>query len=87
MANTQSFKAKVRSYSAPKQRPEPGSRKKLSLNEIVESRASLSGVRMQRSCSQAQEVISFENTVMGKLDRSAEEFISETEREYFQRRW
>ncbi|OVA12479.1 IQ motif [Macleaya cordata] len=83
MANTQSFKAKVRSYSAPKQRPEPGSRKKLSLNEIVESRASLSGVRMQRSCSQAQEAISFKNAVMGRLDRSAE-FVRETD---YQRRW
>ncbi|RZC51454.1 hypothetical protein C5167_019867 [Papaver somniferum] len=86
MANTQSFKAKVRSYSAPKQRPDTGSRKRLSLSEIAESRASLSGVRMQRSCSQAQEAISFKNAVMGKLDRSTE-FACDIEREYFQRRW
>ncbi|KAI3959993.1 hypothetical protein MKW92_001156 [Papaver armeniacum] len=87
MANTQSFKAKVRSYSAPKQRPDTGSRKRLSLSEIAESRASLSGVRMQRSCSQAQEAISFKNSVMGKLDRSTE-FACDIEKEYFQqRRW
>lgn len=57
MANTQSFKAKVRSQSAPKQRPEPGPKKRLSLNEIMASRTSLSGVKMQRSCSQVQEVL------------------------------
>ncbi|XP_010688345.2 protein IQ-domain 26 [Beta vulgaris subsp. vulgaris] len=71
MANTQSFRAKVRSQSAPKQRPESGySKKKLSLNEIMESRNSLSGVKMQRSCSQVQEAINFKNAVMGKLGRS-----------------
>ncbi|TYH08096.1 hypothetical protein ES288_A08G288400v1 [Gossypium darwinii] len=52
MANTQSFKAKLRSQSAPKQRPEIGPRKRLSLDEMMESRCSLSGVRMQRWCSQ-----------------------------------
>ncbi|OMO58347.1 IQ motif, EF-hand binding site [Corchorus olitorius] len=77
MANTQSFKAKLRSHSAPKQRPEPGPKKRLSLNEMMESRTSLSGVRMQRSCSQVQEAINFKNAVMGKLDRSSE----------LQRRW
>ncbi|KAB5574276.1 hypothetical protein DKX38_001470 [Salix brachista] len=55
MANTQSFKAKLRSHSAPKQRPEPGSKKRLSLNEIMASRNSISGVRMQRSCTQVDE--------------------------------
>lgn len=71
MANTQSFRAKVRSQSAPKQRPEAGySKKKLSLNDIMESRNSLSGVKMQRSCSQVQEAINFKNAVMGKLGRS-----------------
>ena len=86
MANTQSFKAKLRSYSAPKQRPEPGPKKRLSLNELMESRNSLSGVRMQRSCSQVQEAISFKNAIMGKLDRSSE-FGREPEKTYSQRRW
>ncbi|XVF88637.1 hypothetical protein PTKIN_Ptkin19aG0066800 [Pterospermum kingtungense] len=85
MANTQSFKAKLRSHSAPKQRPETGTKKRLSLNEMMESRSSLSGVRMQRSCSQAQEAISFKNAVMGKLDRSSE-FGRDPERNYLQRR-
>ena len=71
MANTQSFRAKVRSQSAPKQRPETGySKKKLSLNEMMESRNSLSGARMQKSCSKVQEAINFKNAVMGKLGRS-----------------
>ncbi|KAF7813885.1 protein IQ-DOMAIN 14-like [Senna tora] len=84
MANTQSFKAKLRSRSAPKQRPELGGgvKKRLSLNEMMESRSSLSGVRMQRSCSQVQDAINFKNAVMGKLERS-------TDRDgyYLQRRW
>ncbi|XP_051131358.1 protein IQ-domain 26-like [Andrographis paniculata] len=70
MAKTQSFKAKVRSQSAPKQRGDGGgTRRRLSLHEVMESRSSLSGVRMQRSCSQA---ISFKNAVMGKLGRSSD---------------
>lgn len=61
MANTQSFSAKLRSHSAPKQRPEPGpgQKKRLSLTEIMASRSSFSGVRMQRSCSQVQEDLEF----------------------------
>lgn len=55
MANTQSFRAKSRSHSAPKQRPEPGVKKRLSLNEMMAARNSVSGVRMQRSCSHVQE--------------------------------
>ncbi|XP_047167110.1 protein IQ-domain 26-like [Vigna umbellata] len=87
MASTQSFKAKLRSHSAPKQRPEPSPRKRLSLNEMMESRSSLSGVRMQRSCSKAQEVINFKNAVMGKLQKSTES-VRETDRNYFhQRGW
>uniref|UniRef100_A0A5B7B404 DUF4005 domain-containing protein n=1 Tax=Davidia involucrata TaxID=16924 RepID=A0A5B7B404_DAVIN len=87
MANTQSFKAKLRSHSAPRQRHEPGPKKRLSLNEMMESRNSLSGVRMQRSCTQVQEVINFKNAVMAKLDRSAE-FVREPERDcYMQRKW
>ncbi|XP_010487511.1 PREDICTED: protein IQ-DOMAIN 14-like [Camelina sativa] len=43
MANTQSFKAKVRSHSAPRQRPD---RKRLSLDEIMAARSSVSGLRM-----------------------------------------
>ncbi|GFZ04204.1 hypothetical protein Acr_16g0008280 [Actinidia rufa] len=57
MLNTQSFRAKLRSHSAPKQRPE--SKKKQSLHEIMASRTSLSGVKMQRSYSQVQEVFDF----------------------------
>ncbi|KAL5160332.1 Protein IQ-DOMAIN 31 [Glycine soja] len=49
MANTQSFNAKLRSHSAPKQRPEP--KKRLSLNEMMAARNSISGVRMQRPSS------------------------------------
>ncbi|MCD7464824.1 hypothetical protein HAX54_053476 [Datura stramonium] len=74
MAKTQSFKAKLRSHSAPKQRPEMiGPKlKKVSLSEMMESRASLSGVKMQRSCSEAQEKINFKNVVMGKIGNSTE---------------
>ncbi|KAF5739186.1 hypothetical protein HS088_TW12G00387 [Tripterygium wilfordii] len=59
MANTQSFKAKLRSHSAPKLRPEPGSKKKLSLNEMMASRNSISGIRMQRSFAQVEEAFGF----------------------------
>ncbi|XP_077209893.1 protein IQ-domain 26-like isoform X1 [Tasmannia lanceolata] len=84
MANTQSFKAKVRSQSAPKQRPEPGPKKRLSLNEVAESRASLSGVQMQRYCSRVQDAFSFKNAVMGRFERSAE-FGKEADRDYLKR--
>ncbi|EYU45838.1 hypothetical protein ABFS82_04G098300 [Erythranthe guttata] len=57
MSNTQSFRAKLRSLSAPKQRPEAGPKKRLSLDEIMAARTSFSGVRMRRSCSQVREDI------------------------------
>ncbi|KAK6941451.1 protein of unknown function DUF4005 [Dillenia turbinata] len=87
MANTMSFKAKLRSHSAPKQRPETGvnSNRRVSLNELMESRSSLSGVRMQKSCSQVQEAINFKNAVMGKLDRSCDT-ARELERQSLERR-
>ncbi|KAL1531376.1 protein IQ-DOMAIN 25-like [Salvia divinorum] len=72
MAKTQSFKAKVRSHSAPKQRPEPSPKRRMSLHEMMESRSSLSGVRMQRSCSQAQEAITFKNAVMCNFGKSSD---------------
>ncbi|GAB4842313.1 IQ-domain [Ancistrocladus abbreviatus] len=62
MANTESFKGKLRSQSAPKQRPDPAvqtPKKRMLLNEIMAARNSISGVRMQRSCSQVQEVLNF----------------------------
>ncbi|KAL8254516.1 hypothetical protein R6Q59_032737 [Mikania micrantha] len=72
MANTKSFNAKLRSQSAPKQRPEFGfgHKKKMSLNEMMDPRSSVSyRVRMQRSTSQAQESISFKNAIAGRLGR------------------
>lgn len=91
MSNTQSFEAKVRSQSAPKQRPEPGAvsnRKRVPLSEVVvvESRASLSGVGMQRSCNRVQEVFNFKTAVVGRFDRSSE--AAENDHHAFlQRRW
>ncbi|KAL7096870.1 hypothetical protein ACP275_10G107800 [Erythranthe tilingii] len=73
MAKTKSFKAKVRSQSAPKQRAEVvGPRRRLTLQEMMESRNSLSGVRMQRSCSQVQDTLNFKNAVMGNLATSSD---------------
>ncbi|PWA68101.1 hypothetical protein CTI12_AA310030 [Artemisia annua] len=72
MATTKSFNAKLRSHSAPRQRPEfgYGYKKKMSLNEMMESRNSVSyGVKMKRSSSQAQdqEATSFKSAVMDRL--------------------
>ncbi|KAH9619515.1 hypothetical protein KSS87_017187 [Heliosperma pusillum] len=54
MADTQSFRAKLRSHSAPKQRPEDRSKKGLSLDEIMAARNSISSVRMHKSSFQVQ---------------------------------
>ncbi|XP_047318374.1 protein IQ-domain 26-like [Impatiens glandulifera] len=61
MANTESFCAKLRSYSAPRQRPEMmmKTKKRLSLNEIMASRNSFSGVRMNKSCARFNEDLNF----------------------------
>ncbi|KAG1367833.1 putative protein IQ-DOMAIN 14-like [Cocos nucifera] len=71
MANTRSSTAKVRSQSAPKQRPEmAGLRKKVSSNlDEVESRASLIGFGSRKSCSQVQGAYKFKSTVVERLDR------------------
>ncbi|KAF8027606.1 hypothetical protein BT93_E0499 [Corymbia citriodora subsp. variegata] len=52
MASTQSFKAKLRSFSAPKQRPDEGLKKRFTLSEIIAARNSISAIGMHRSCSQ-----------------------------------
>lgn len=59
MANTQSFRAKLRSQSAPKQRPEPSPKRRMSLNEMAGSRTSFSGVRTQGSCIKVEEDFEF----------------------------
>ncbi|KAJ8476679.1 hypothetical protein OPV22_020406 [Ensete ventricosum] len=84
MSSTRSFDAKSRSHSAPKQRPEPAvTRKRLPLSEVMlESRASLSGVGMQRSCSRVQEAFNFKSAVVGRLDRCWEPG-KEAERELY----
>lgn len=57
MANTKSSRAKARSQSAPRQRPEEGGAKKgLSMSEIMASRKSISSVKMDRSFSQLEEI-------------------------------
>ncbi|XP_072960535.1 protein IQ-domain 26-like isoform X1 [Typha angustifolia] len=91
MTNTQSFEAKVRSQSAPRQRPEataatltPAS-KRLPLSEVlVESRASLGCIGKQ-----VNENFNFKRAVVNRLDRSLELSCKESgEREfYFQRKW
>ncbi|KAK8581193.1 hypothetical protein V6N13_144233 [Hibiscus sabdariffa] len=59
MADTQSFKAKLRSQSAPKQRPEAGAKKRNSLSEIMAARNSMSEVRLNKSCYQVDEDLGF----------------------------
>ncbi|KAE8767525.1 protein IQ-DOMAIN 14-like [Hordeum vulgare] len=94
MSSTQSFEAKVRSHSAPKQRPEPPAaastnRKRVPLSEVVvvESRASLSGVGMQRSCNRVEEAFNFKTAVVGRLDRQSTGAIENDRQAFLQRRW
>ncbi|XP_030526378.1 protein IQ-domain 26-like [Rhodamnia argentea] len=56
MASTQSFKAKSRSLSAPKQRPVEGSKKRFTLSEITAGRNGVGAIRMHRSCSQFKDI-------------------------------
>ncbi|KAG8045942.1 hypothetical protein GUJ93_ZPchr0008g11802 [Zizania palustris] len=93
MSSTQSSEAKVRSQSAPKQRPEPvvaavaGERKRVPLSELtLDARPSLSGVGMQGSCNRVQEAFNFKTAVLSRFDRSSE--AAERDRDLFlQRRW
>ncbi|GAB2225641.1 hypothetical protein Droror1_Dr00006438 [Drosera rotundifolia] len=56
MADTRSFRAKLRSQSAPKQRPESMvPRRRIALQEIMEARNNINNVRMQRTCCHVQE--------------------------------
>jgi hypothetical protein len=91
MSSTQSFEAKTRSHSAPKQRPEPPAtnRKRVPLSEVVvtESRASLSGVGMQRSCNRVQEAFNFKTAVVGRLDRLSTGATENDRQAFVQRRW
>ncbi|URD93315.1 IQ calmodulin-binding motif family protein [Musa troglodytarum] len=88
MASTESFEAKLRSQSAPKQRPDPaGTRKRLPLSEVtVESMVALSGVGLQRPCSGAQEDFNFRSAVVGKIDKSSE-LRREAQEFYLPRKW
>ncbi|RWW30282.1 hypothetical protein GW17_00005143 [Ensete ventricosum] len=90
MASTESFEAKLRSQSAPKQRPDPaGTRKRVPLSEVtVESMAAaLGGVGFQRPCSRAQEAFNFRSAVVGKIDKSSELRREAEEEIYLPRKW
>jgi hypothetical protein len=94
MSSTQSFVAKVRSHSAPKQRPpEPPAaattnQKRVPLSEVVltESWASLSGVSMhlQRSFNRVQEAFNFKTAVVGRLSARRQ---GSDRQAFLQRRW
>ncbi|KAL5228036.1 hypothetical protein ABZP36_016301 [Zizania latifolia] len=92
MSSTQSSEAKVRSQSAPKQRPEPvaagGARKRVPLSEVtLDARPSLSGVGMQRSCNRVQDVFNFKAAVLSRFDRSSTEPADRDRDLFLQRRW
>ncbi|KAG0484640.1 hypothetical protein HPP92_008530 [Vanilla planifolia] len=81
MSSTSSFEAKLRSQSAPKQRPEPsGTRKRVPLSEVVieQSRSSLSGVGRQKPSRWVHDALDFKRVVVGRLDKSLD-LTTETE--------
>lgn len=69
MASTRSSDAKARSLSTPKQRPELSAsmmmKRRVSFNEKVDSRASLSGIGKEAR-------FSLKNAVVGRIDRGLE---------------
>ncbi|KAK1662559.1 hypothetical protein QYE76_050718 [Lolium multiflorum] len=79
MSSTRSSVAKVRSQSAPKQRPEELiPRKRVPLSEVIilqEARASLTGVPQRPSCNRPaaqEEAFNFKKAVVSRFDRSSE---------------
>lgn len=83
MANTSSFAAKVRTQSAPKQRPEKfSSRKKLPVNE-KEFSTSLSGTEAIRSSLPAHVAYDLRNGMVGKVDRSAAKVVRGVAGDYY----
>ncbi|VFQ87828.1 unnamed protein product [Cuscuta campestris] len=70
MADTEAFRAKSRSHSAPKQRPDP---KRRAPQMMTEARASVSWparVKMSSSWSDSRELVNLKSAVIAKLDRS-----------------
>ncbi|KAM0921021.1 hypothetical protein ACQ4PT_006964 [Festuca glaucescens] len=92
MSSTRSSVAKVRSQSAPKQRPEEGiPRKRVPLSEVIilqEARASLTGgvvgVQRRLSCNRlaVEEAFCFKKAVVSRFDRSSEP-AADRERDLF----
>ena len=54
---------------------------------VVESRASLSGVGMQRSCNRVEEAFNFKTAVVGRLDRPSTGAVENDRQAFLQRRW